>query len=233
MARNGNNGTSSAINAVILDFGEVLCYVPDPEIMGRMARVFGIPPDNFLARYQSTRGPYDQGLLTPEEYWVKFGREAGVSVDAELLERLRAMDVAMWSRINREMTEWAKALHGSGLTTALLSNMPHDMAAHARKNFDWMRHFNHELLSCEMRLIKPDVAIFEHSVERIGVPAEETLFVDDREENIAAARRVGLRAIRFRGVEDLRGQLEKIGFATVPGQGAIGTCEAQSGISTR
>jgi putative hydrolase of the HAD superfamily len=221
MARShGDNRKNLAIRAAILDFGEVLCFQPDPEIIGRMAQLFGIPPENFMERYVPTRGPYDQGLLTPEEYWTGFARNAGVIADAQLVERLRAMDLAMWSRINGDMIDWLEALHGAGMTTALLSNMQHDMAEHARKNFGWLRHFDHQLFSCELRLIKPDVAIFARTIERIGVPPEQTLFVDDREANIQAAQTIGLKAVPFRGVEDLRTELEEIGFATLPGKAA-------------
>lgn len=215
--RHKSNGSGSRrTRAVIMDFGEVLCFRPAPEAMGRMAKLFRIAPERFLECYVPTRGPYDQGLLTPEEYWMDFARVAGVTIDAALVEELRRTDTAMWSRINVEMTDWVEQLHEAGLTTALLSNMQHDMAAHARKNFDWLRHFDHQILSCELRLIKPDGAIFRHTIEQIGVRAEEMLFVDDREANVEAARAVGLRAIQFESTEQLRLGLREIGFEPLP-----------------
>jgi len=126
----------------------------------------------------------------------------------------------MWSRINVEMIDWLEQLRAAGLTTALLSNMQFDMAAHARKNFAWFAHFDHQILSCEIKLIKPDAAIFRHTVERIDVRPEQALFVDDREANIEAAREVGLKALRFEGVGQLRGDLQKIGFGILPANGA-------------
>jgi putative hydrolase of the HAD superfamily len=214
---NGNSAGSSPIRAVILDFGEVLCLRPDPEIMARMARILGIEPESFLERYVESRGPYDQGLLTPEEYWNRFAEGAGISADAGLIEKLRAMDLAMWSRMNAEMIDWLKTLHEAGLTTALLSNMQHDMAAHARKNFAWLQNFDHQLLSCELRLIKPDVEIFERTIERIGARPEQALFVDDRKANVEAAKATGLRAIQFVSVGELRSDLREIGFGILPG----------------
>ncbi len=213
-----NGSGSRPIRAVILDFGEVLCFRPEPEAMGRMAKLFRIAPERFLECYVPTRGPYDQGLLTPQEYWMEFARVAGVTMDAARVEELRRMDTAMWSRINVEMTDWLEQLHEAGLTTALLSNMQHDMAAHARKNFDWLQHFDHQILSCELRLIKPDGAIFRHTVEQVGVRPEEMLFVDDRKENVETARAVGLKAIQFESAEQLRSELKEIGFDILPGE---------------
>jgi len=218
----GNNrssgGKSVPIRAVILDYGEVLCFAPEPETMVRMAAIFQIKPEHFMARYVPSRGPYDQGLLTAEEYWTKFGRDAGVEVNAAVIEELRTWDTKMWSRINVEMTEWARELRGVGVTTALLSNMQHDMAAHLRRNFEWLDHFEHQILSCELRLIKPDRAIFEHTIQRVGVRPEEALLVDDREANVEAARATGLRAIQFQSVGQLREELRGMAFGVLPGK---------------
>ena len=218
----GNNhlggGKSLPIRAVILDYGEVLCFAPEPQTMRQMAAIFQIEPEHFMEQYVPTRGPYDQGLLTAKEYWRKFGQDAGVDLDAALIETLRAWDTRMWSRINVEMTEWAGELRAAGVKTALLSNMQHDMAAYARRNFAWLSHFEHQILSCELRLIKPDAAIFEHTIQRLGVSAGETLFVDDREANVESAQVVGLRAIRFQCVEQLREELQRIGFEVLPGK---------------
>ena len=48
--------------------------------------------------------------------------------------------------------------------------------------------------SYELGAAKPDPAYFTHIVERLGVPPEQLLFVDDRADNVAAARSVGLAA---------------------------------------
>jgi putative hydrolase of the HAD superfamily len=206
----------SGIRAVVLDYGEVLCFAPDAEARSRMAAVFGVAVENFMERYVPTRGPYDQGLLTPEQYWRGIARESGIAIDGEKIARLREWDTAMWSRVNEEMIGWTEKLHAAGLTTALLSNMQHDMAAHARRNFAWLAHFDHQILSCELLLIKPDAAIFERTIERLGMAPQEILFVDDREPNVEAARRVGIRALQFRSVEVLRDDLEEMGFGVLP-----------------
>lgn len=216
---NDSDGTPVPIRAVILDYGEVLCFQPAPEALGRMAKTFQIEPERFLESYIPTRGPYDQGLLSAEEYWANFARDAGVEIDAALIETLRTWDTGMWSRINVEMIDWLEQLRAAGLTTALLSNMQFDMAAHARENFSWFAHFDHQILSCEIKLIKPDAAIFRHTVERIGVRPEEALFVDDREANIEAARKVGLNAVRFESVGQLWEDLRKMRFKILPRDG--------------
>jgi putative hydrolase of the HAD superfamily len=216
-ANHQNGEKALPIRAVVLDFGEVLCFLPEAAAKDRMARLFGIAPERFFEHYIGTRGPYDQGLLTAEEYWLGFAQGAGVKIGPDMVQLLRDWDTEMWSRINMAMAGWAEQLRAAGFTTALLSNMPHDMASYARKNFAWLSHFDHQILSCELQLIKPDPAVFQRAIERLGVRPEEALLVDDREPNVGAARAVGLRAIRFESVGQLRMDLMKMGFEVLPG----------------
>jgi putative hydrolase of the HAD superfamily len=204
------------IRAVLLDYGEVLCQRPKAEALVGMASELGMDPTKFIQFYGGSRDPYDQGVMSAEEYWTDFARRIGVNVEAGTIARLRALDTEMWSVTSAEMTGWVGMLKDAGLITALLSNMQHDMGAYARKNFDWFGTFDHQFLSCEVGLIKPDPAIFQHCIERMGVKAEETLFVDDREPNVSSARSVGIRAIQFQSVEQLRHELGAIPFAVLP-----------------
>lgn len=206
----------SQIRAVILDYGEVLCVRPKRDALNRMAEVFGIEPARFFELYGTSRDPYDQGVISAEAYWQQFAQRAGAEVNDSLIHQLRSLDTEMWSSTNPEMLRWIANLDDAGLTTALLSNMQHDMAAYARKNFPWLKHFDHQILSCELRLIKPDPAIFQKSIERIGAKPEEILFVDDRQPNIDGARSTGIAAIRFENTKQLRQELEEMRFPVLP-----------------
>jgi putative hydrolase of the HAD superfamily len=206
----------ATIRAILLDYGEVLCQRPKAEALHDMASELGMDPARFIQLYGTRRDPYDQGVMSPEEYWNDFARRIGVKVDAKTIGRLRKLDTEMWSVTCAGMTEWVGMLKDAGVITALLSNMQHDMGAYARKNFEWFGTFDHQFLSCEVGLIKPDPAIFKHCIERMGVPARETLFIDDREPNVNSARAVGIRAIQFQNVEQLRQELSEIPFKVLP-----------------
>lgn len=210
------NGGALTIRAVLLDYGEVLCQRPKAEALQGMASELGMDPAKFIQFYGTSRDPYDQGVISPEQYWQGFARRIGVNVDARTIARLRELDTEMWSVTTAEMTDWVRMLKDAGVITALLSNMQHDMGAYARKNFDWFEAFDHQFLSCEVGLIKPDPAIFQHCIERMGVQAQQTLFIDDREPNVSSAKRVGIRAIQFQNVEQLRHELREIPFTVLP-----------------
>ena len=202
--------------AVILDYGAVLCHEPLPREIEFMAGVFRMSPAEFLALWAAHRAAYDRGDISTLEYWAIVSREAGVELAPELIHQLSHTDKEMWSRVNTEMIQWLSTLRPAGYQTALLSNMQFDMIAHMRANFPWLSHFDHQIFSAEVRIIKPDAAIYRHCLQRLGVQPHEAIFVDDREQNVATARSLGIPSFRFRSVAELRRDLESAGFRHLP-----------------
>jgi putative hydrolase of the HAD superfamily len=208
---------AARINAVILDYGEVLCHRPSEEEFSRLMQPFGVDEKLFAELWDKNRGAFDRGDLTPEIYWSLLAEDAGAKIDATQLNQVCELDLKMWGNANEEMVSWLRQLRQGGIKTALLSNIHPTMIAYVKKNFDWLDLFDFTTFSAEVRLIKPDRAIYEHTLRGLGAKAEETLFVDDRERNVRGAREVGIRAVRFQSVEQLREELEKMGFAILPG----------------
>jgi putative hydrolase of the HAD superfamily len=206
------------IRAVILDFGEVLCHVPSSESIARLASIFRMDPRTFLPTYLETRAPYDRGDLLPGQYWQKFADQAGVKITAAGIEQARQLDLELWSQINDAMVSWVQQLHAAGFKTAILSNMPTDMATHVRSNFAWISHFDHHIFSGEVRSVKPEPEIYQHCIGALGVRPSEALFIDDREVNLAQARAAGIRGIRFQSVAQLRKDLQALDFTILPRQ---------------
>jgi putative hydrolase of the HAD superfamily len=204
------------IRAVILDFGEVLCHLPSADTIARLAFLFQLDPRTFLPIYLETRAPYDRGDLLPGEYWRKFAEQAGVKITAAAIEQARQLDLELWSHINDAMILWVQQLHAAGFKTAILSNMPTDMAMHVRNNFAWISHFDHHIFSGEVRSVKPEPEIYQHCIDALGVKPSEALFIDDRDINLEQARAAGIHGIRFQSVEQLREDLQALGFTILP-----------------
>ena len=206
------------IRAVILDFGEVLCHLPSAENIERLASIFQMDPRAFLPTYLETRAPYDRGDLLPSEYWIKFAERAGVKITADAIAQARQLDLDLWSDINDAMILWVQELQAAGYKTAILSNMPTDMATHVRNNFAWISHFDHHIFSGEVRSVKPEPEIYQHCIDALGVKPSEALFIDDRDLNLKQARAAGIHGIRFQSVEQLRDDLRALGFTILPQQ---------------
>ena len=72
--------------------------------------------------------------------------------------------------------------------------------------------FRDIVVSGDERLVKPDPAIYHLALDRFGLEPGAAVFVDDREDNIAAANGVGMRGLHFVDAPTLRGQLSGLGM---------------------
>ena len=99
----------------------------------------------------------------------------------------------------------------------MLSNA--DVSLRARLERDGLSAlFDDIMVSAEVGLAKPEAAVFHLAAERLGVAPAECVFVDDWDNNVEAAREVGMRAVLYRvdKGDDLRAQLEALGVAALP-----------------
>jgi putative hydrolase of the HAD superfamily len=170
------------VEGLILDFGEVLTRSQPRAALERMATLGGLPFDELVSQYWRHRADYDGGL-TGEEYWWRVLDGSG-PVSAEVIADLIDADFQSWSDYRPEVWDIAAAFRARGGRTAMLSNA-----------------------SCEVGRCKPDPEIYRICLERLGLAADATLFVDDRMENLQAARDIGLQTQHFLGdssVSDLR-----------------------------
>ncbi|MCU1296494.1 MAG: haloacid dehalogenase superfamily, subfamily variant 3 with third motif having or [Acidobacteriaceae bacterium] len=214
MEKNGSD--TNHIKAVIFDYGEVLCHRPSGEELRQMASILKANDDSFRALWERNRPAFDRGDLAADAYWSMFAKDAGTTLDPRQLEHLRKLDVEMWAKINPIMVDWAQRLRAKGFKIGILSNMHPDMVEHCRASFPWLNDFHFQTFSADVRMVKPDPAIYRHTLDGLGVSAREALFIDDREPNIVAARKLGINAIRFLSVPQLRDELEKMKFPVLP-----------------
>lgn len=84
--------------------------------------------------------------------------------------------------------------------------------ARARPEYAFLDRFREIFVSGELRMLKPDPAIFAHALAAIGLPAATCLFVDDNLANVDGARRAGMQAHHFRGAAGLAEELRAHGL---------------------
>ena len=219
-----------AIRGVIFDYGMVLSNPQDPAVHQRLIEVSGLSREVFEHHYWLYRHAYDLGEFNGVTYWQRIAADTACSYSPEQIEQLIENDVLMWTSLNEEMLGWVTALQEAGFKTAILSNMGPEILRYMRQEFGWLAHFNHHTWSCELGIAKPDPAIYTHTCEKLGLPPEETIFLDDKPENIAAAAGVGLNAIQFLSIAQLRRDLEARGLQSgLPVPGDLASSDASSG----
>jgi putative hydrolase of the HAD superfamily len=98
-----------------------------------------------------------------------------------------------------EILDVVRSLKLMGVDCHIASNQQAGRARHMSEVLKYGTLFGREFYSCSLGVAKPDVAFFEHILVALGVHASTVLFLDDRLENIEAARRAGLAAAVFEG----------------------------------
>jgi putative hydrolase of the HAD superfamily len=90
-----------------------------------------------------------------------------------------------------------RALHAGGHALYYLSNMGEPSFGHLERSHDFWPLFAGGIVSCRVRLLKPEAAIFDRLLQQYGLAARATVFIDDLQRNVDAAAALGLTAIRF------------------------------------
>jgi putative hydrolase of the HAD superfamily len=204
--------TKIKISAVLFDYGMVLSNVPEDLAWRQLEHVLDAEQEAFQASYWKYRDAYDRGSLSAQTYWESVARDLDTPIDADVLHALIDADTNVWTQPNVEMMEWAARLNRAGIKTGILSNIGDAMEVGVRGRFPALGEFTHHTFSHRLGIAKPDAAIYRHAVEGLGVPEGEILFVDDREENILAARAAGMVAVQYGGHGGFVEEMERMGL---------------------
>jgi len=204
-----------ALRAVVFDYGMVLTDKQGEEAHAALVRITGLPLEQFESFYWADRHAYDEGKLTGLQFWQKLIDNAGLKLPPETVRELNQLDARMWTTQNPAMLAWQLELKQRGFLTAILSNMGDNVLENMMREFDWLPRFDVLVWSFQLRMAKPDPAIYRYVLDKLGVLPEEALFIDDKLVNIQAAQALGMQAIQFSDVAKLREDLIAAGLDKV------------------
>ncbi|QUQ70244.1 HAD family hydrolase [Kutzneria sp. CA-103260] len=193
---------------LVFDYGGVISL--HTQAVPAMAARVGVSVEAFEPSYWPARVEYDRGC--PDiDYWRAVCEPVGVEVDEQLSADLTRMDIEGWLPTDDDTVKLLGRLAGMGARLALLSNAPSSFGRVAERQ-PWAEHFTHLVFSGDLRLIKPDAAIYTALLDTVGAEAADCLFVDDRQVNVDGACAVGLAAHLWTSADELAPTL--IRFAT-------------------
>jgi HAD superfamily hydrolase (TIGR01509 family) len=160
--------------------------------------------EELLARRDPEIYPaFERGEIDEDAYWAHYDR-AGIAVDPERFHRVRRAG----TRWLPGMPELLDDLDGVVLR-ATASNYSHWVEELAEDLLGGR--FDRIIASCHLGVRKPDREFYLAVLERLDLAPAEVGFVDDRDVNVAAARRTGMPAHRYEGTERLRDWLTELG----------------------
>ena len=108
------------------------------------------------------------------------------------------------------MEELVKELKGKGYRVFGLSNWSEETFSLVRHVYPVLDLMEDMVISGIEKVMKPDPKIFQLALQRFGIKAEETAFIDDNPNNVAAANALGITGILFEGKDKLEKVIEML-----------------------
>ncbi len=149
--------------------------------------------------------------------------DRGVKSDDELMELFVANDPgvedgirAVLSDITGMLTQfeyakgWIIDLQRRGYKVYCLSNMSYKACRECADALDFLPMLDGYILSCDVKLCKPEPEIYKALFDKYSLKPEECIFLDDLEKNIAAAKAAGMHGVVFKDLKSADGEIRKI-----------------------
>ena len=134
----------------------------------------------------------DRGVWSNEELLKAFIQNAP-ELEKEI--QLVFSDLSTLVRERPYSVEWIRSLKKEGYRTYCLSNYSYRVETEAAHALSFLKELDGGILSYKVHQIKPDPKIYQMLMERYGLKAEESVFLDDSPANIETARALGMQGI--------------------------------------
>jgi len=195
------------IKAIYFDMGGVIVRTVNYRSRAELAAEFGMTyeeMDKFVFDCE-TAVRATIGEVTEQEHWLDVTRrlERPESDLPHIREAFFGGD-----EIDQQIVNWLRALRRTH-KTGLISNAWDGLRPWiVKRQFDDA--FDVITISAEVGVAKPDARIYRHALDKLGVRAEESVFVDDVEKNIAACEALGMHGVLFRSPEQALADVKRL-----------------------
>jgi 2-haloacid dehalogenase len=194
---------------VVFDLGGVLLDW-NPRHLYRTLFADETAMEQFLAEIctPAWHAPHDRGVSTAASCAEIAARHPEFS---ELIWAWSDRSEEMVGGVDAGSVEVLRSVRETGLPCYALTNMEAETYPLRLQRFPFLSWFDGTVVSGREGMAKPEPAIFKLMLDRFGLVPETTLMIDDTEENLEAASRLGIRTILFRSSGQLRADLEAAG----------------------
>lgn len=212
---------AAPVLAVLFDYGLVLTGPPDPDAWAIMQEVTGFNSTQLDEAYWADRLDYDRGTHTGASFWQAVGAHHGIHLDDAQIAELLEADITLWTAPNQPLIDFAARLQRAGTPTGILSNLGDAITAGILAKLPWLARFDFRLFSWTLKSAKPDPALYAAAARGLRTPPANILFLDDREDNVAAARAHGMQAVHYTTPDALVESLAACGLSRLWQTGAL------------
>ena len=193
-------GRQSRVSLYVFDMGGVVSF--DTGYVRKIARDLGMPPRQLYALTDEEFQALTAGRISLEEFWRRVSRKTGRPIREDLFE------AHFHPRLDRRVARLVQRLRQEARVVVGTNTLETHYRIHDREGHYAL--FEAVYASCRMGVAKPDPEFYRRILEQEGVEPKQSVFVDDREENVEAAAQVGMTAILFRGARRLEREISPL-----------------------
>ncbi|MEI6626984.1 MAG: HAD-IA family hydrolase [bacterium] len=198
--------------AIGFDYGGVIAGISGSEFNRQITELLNVDLEVYKTVYFNNNHLLNNGVLSVADFW----REILIKLDRlnkldNVLEFLKSVKNPT---INNDLIDLAKYLKSLGYKLGILSNNTPE-AAKTIEGFNWEDIFEVIIVSAKVGLSKPNPKLFNMFIQELNIEPQELVFIDDTENSLKTAKEVGFYPISYKGIIELKAELNKIGVLSV------------------
>lgn len=194
-------------DAVIFDWGGVISPGGTPdEVTQSISDVLKVDAKVALDLLRKFSGDLKRGRMDEAEFWNAVGSELGIEIDDALTD--------IWTPVeyfapDPRVSDYISELQTESIKVGVLSNT-FPATANAIRAQGWYEGFDALAISSDDGYAKPDTKFYQLILDRLGVKAERSIFVDDQEYCLEAARKFGIVTVKATSPEQFIPEVEAL-----------------------
>ncbi len=196
------------IKLVIFDLGNVLINHDAEIFLKDFMQVSGKDRQSVVDIFKNAySGKFDTGQSSARDFYNNIIKGLEVKLSFQDFKNI-------YCNIFKEHSDFKPFVYQimENFNTSILSNIDELHHNYIINNWPWVLDIKDWFVSYKMGMVKPDINIYNEVLNKMGFKAQETVFIDDREDNIQGAKKAGLNAVHFSDTENAVNELNKLGL---------------------
>ncbi|MFP4381316.1 MAG: HAD-IA family hydrolase [Candidatus Sumerlaeia bacterium] len=198
----------SDYKCVVFDLGGIVVPETGDHVLAVMSRYLGIDPSVLMHWFQRFFQDLTTGRMTLlDAYTIALGEMAIDKTPNDARNRHLEAYAGMASAWDQDVIRLIEELREKRPVVCITNTEP-EIADFNRKAglFDL---FDRAFISTELGLAKPEPEIFHRTAELLGMKTRDIIFIDDRSENVAAAKSCGMGALQYDSIAEIKKDLRE------------------------
>lgn len=182
---------SMSLKTIFFDWGGVIANDPGDDFLSQLLRQLGASEQQVEEIFETYMWRFMCGEITEAEYWTQLRDHYGFAIDDSISD-----EFMKWQglKANPDILALVAEAKAQGLRTAVFTNVI-EPTYNVLERAGYYARFDAVVASCKLGVAKPDLTIYEKALDMLETTAEASLFIDDKPNNLAPARKLGFATV--------------------------------------